>query len=76
MQLALPQPGEGLLTEADQPPSKLVADPSTADDKQLATEKVYAGELAAYYRAKFRKLAGWAYKNLLNQKDPYEGLHP
>lgn len=46
---------------------RLVADPATATDKQLQDEKLSVGEYAAYYRAKFRALAGWVRKELMGQ---------
>jgi hypothetical protein len=56
------------LTENDRPPSRLVDNPDTATRQQMDDEKLYAGELAAYYRAKFRSLVGWARQNLMSGK--------
>lgn len=63
----MPQPNEGQLTEADAPRVKLVANPDTASDAELQQEKISAGEALAYYRAKFRSLAGWARTNLMGK---------
>lgn len=41
--------------------------PDTATDRELADEKLSVGEYAAYYRAKFRSLAGWVRKELMGQ---------
>jgi len=68
VQLALPQPNERQLTEADAPPIKLVANPDTASDQELQEEKISVGEALAYYRAKFRSLAGWVRKELMGQQ--------
>lgn len=65
MQLVLPQPNEGQLTEADAPQVKLVSNPDTATDPELQQEKLSAGEALSYYRAKFRSLVGWVRTNLM-----------
>jgi hypothetical protein len=63
IQLALPQPNEGQLTEADAPRIKLVANPDTASDRELQQEKLSVAEALAYYRAKFRSLAAGCARN-------------
>jgi hypothetical protein len=55
------------LTEVDAPKLKLVDNPDTATDTELQQEKNSIAEYAAYYRTKFRQLAGWVRDTYVNK---------
>jgi hypothetical protein len=51
----------------DAPKLRLVDNPDTATDTELQQEKNSIAEYAAYYRTKFRQLAGWVRDTYVNK---------